>query len=223
MQEYINKGTMMHLTLNGCTILNQGTIMHLNGENIQIDNKGTIMHNDGGRVIIMGSGCNQSQTKEKVVYRDRVIYRDRPIFGTEKSEQLRELEREVKELKQQLKRTPAYEKIERLENKCRYFENAYYSQKKEIEQLQQELSAADRIKLQQRIEQLTEELKRSKNRERTSREQQYAKGYQAGVVDGSNRKKEVFDWGVKPTREQADMMMKQLRIWLECEKEENNI
>lgn len=218
MQEYNNSGTVRHLTLNGCTVINRGTIMHLNGSNNQIENDGTIMHNNGGRVIVMGSGVDSPQIKEKIVYRDRVIYRDRPISNTEKSERIKELEKEVRELKKKLKLSPEYEKMERLENRCNYYENAYYNQKEEIEQLQQELSAADRIKLQQQIEKLTEELHRSRNRERTSREQQYAKGYQAGVADGSNRKKEVFDWGVKPTREEARMLMKQLRIWLECEK-----
>lgn len=218
MQEYNNSGTVMHLTLNGCTVINRGTIMHLNGSNNQIENDGTIMHNNGGRVIVMGSGVDSPQIKEKIVYRDRVIYRDRPISNTEKSEHIKELEKEVRELKKKLKLSPEYEKMERLENRCNYYKNAYYNQKEEIEQLQQELSAADRIKLQQQIEKLTEELHRSRNRERTSREQQYAKGYQAGVADGSNRKKEVFDWGVKPTREEARMLMKQLRIWLECEK-----
>ena len=73
------------------------------------------------------------------------------------------------------------------------------------------------MKLLKEIEDLKENLQRSKNRERTSREQQYKKGYQAGVVDGSNKKKEVFDWGVKPSKKQAAALLSQLKVWLDCE------
>ena len=217
MQEYSNSGTVMHLTLNGCTVINRGTIMHLNGSNNQIENDGTIMHNNGGRVIVMGSGVDSPQIKEKIVFRDRIIYRDRPTDSANKPERIRELEKEVQELKKKLKRTPKNEEVEHLENRCNYYEAAYYKQKEEIEQLQLELSAVDRIKLIEQIEQLREELKRSRNRERTCRDQQYAKGFQAGFVKGSNKKKEVFDWGIKPTKEQAEMLLKQFKVFLDCE------
>jgi DNA repair exonuclease SbcCD ATPase subunit len=176
------------------------------------------MHNDGGRVIIMGSGISpQPQIKERIVYRDRVVYRDRPTFNKEKTERVRELEEKVQNLKQQLRKSADHEKLQRLENKIKYYEYVNQEQKEAIEQLQNELDATDRVKLLKKIEDLKEELQRSRNRERTSREQQYAKGYQAGVVDGSNRKKEVFDWGVRPTKEQAEAFIKQLRIFLDCE------
>ena len=218
MAEYTNRGTVMHLELNNCTVLNYGTIMHLDGESCQVENKGSIMHNDGGRVIIMGSGISpQPQIKERIVYRDRVVYRDRPTFNNEKTERVRELEEKVQDLKRQLRKTTDLEKLQRLENKIKYYEYVNQEQKETIEQLQNELDATDRVKLLKKIEDLKEKLQRSKNRERTSREQQYAKGYQAGVVDGSNRKKEVFDWGVRPTKEQAEAIIKQLRIFLDCE------
>ena len=187
----------MHLTLHGCTIINQGTIMHLDGENNQIDNKGSIMHNDGGRVIIMGSSTYQSpqphtQIKEKVVYRDRIVYKDKPVYNTHRIE---ELEQTIKKLKKQIRTSSDVENMQRLENKISYFEGLNFELKRDIDELHKELE----------------------NTERTSRKQQYEKGYQAGVVDGSNKKKEVFDWGVKPTKEQAEALMKQLRIWLDCE------
>ena len=219
MEGYTNRGTVMHLTLHGCTIINQGTIMHLDGENNQIDNKGSIMHNDGGRVIIMGSGTYQSpqphtQIKKKVVYRDRIVYKDRPVYNTQRIE---ELEQTIKKLKKQIRTSSDVENIQRLENKISYYEGLNFELKRDIDELHKELGNTERLKLLKEIENLKDRLKMSENRERTSRKQQYEKGYQAGVVDGSNKKKEVFDWDIKPTKEQAETLMKQLRIWLDCE------
>lgn len=218
MADYFNSGNVMHLTLHDCTVINQGTIMHLGGENNQIDNKGTIMHNNGGRVIIMGSGINQHpQVKEKIVYRDRTVYRERPSQKNYNSSRIKELENKVEELKSMLKESSDFNKVQRLENKVRYYETANSELKNDIKILQEKLDSTDRQKLLAKVEQLKDDLVRSRNRERTSRQQQYELGYQAGVVDGSNKKKEVFDWGVRPTKEQAEALMKQLRVWLDCE------
>ncbi len=160
--EYINKDTVMHLTLHNCTVQNSGTIMHLDGEDNHIDNRGSIMHNEGGRV----TEARNTERLEKII--------------------------------------------------C-FLENANRELKKDVEDLKADLEAADRMKLLREIEELKEKVQRSESRERISRHQQYIKGYQTGVVDGSNKKKEMFDWGVRPTKEQAEALMKQLRIWLDCE------
>lgn len=224
MADYFNSGTIMHLTLHDCTVINRGTIMHLDGENNQVENKGSIMHNDGDRVILMGSGINQQpQVKEKIVYKDRIVYRDRVIYRDRPSQKncnsnrVRELENKVEELKAMLKKSSDFNKVQRLENKVCYYETTNSELKAEIKYLKEELDSTDRQKLLSKVERLKDDLERSRNRERTSRHQQYELGYQAGVVDGSNKKKEVFDWGVRPTKEQAEALMKQFLIWLDCE------
>lgn len=216
--EYTNRGTIMHLTLHNCTVQNNGTIMHLDGEGNHINNKGSIMHNDGGRVIIMGAGTYQQQpVKEKIVYQDRIVYRDRPTPSKKDAQRIKRLEEQVENLKEQIRKSTKARNAERLENTISFLENANRELKNNIEELKADLEAADRMKLLREIEELKEKVQRAKNRERISRHQQYEKGYQAGVVDGSNKKKEVFDWGVRPTKEQAEALMKQLRIWLDCE------
>lgn len=219
MSNYSNSGTVMHLTLHECTVINHGTIMHLDGNNNQIDNKGSIMHNDGGRVIIMGSGTSQQHQpiKEKIVYRDRVVYKNKPVRDNNDVRRINELEQQVMKLKTSLKASKDTAIIENLENRIESYESDMRKLQEQNALLTEELESTERTKLLSQIEDLKEKLKRSENRERTSRRQQYQRGYQKGVVDGSNKKKEVFDWGLRPTKEQAEALMKQLRIWLDCE------
>ena len=216
MDEYTNRGTIMHLTLRDCTVINRGTIMHLDGHDNNVENRGYITHNEGGRVVIMGNNCNQTQqVKEKVVYRDRVIYRNRPVYKN--SNEVGELQEKLRQMKKKLKDSADAQHVQGLENKIAYYENQNAKLKRNVEDLQREIDNTERQKLLKQIDNLKEQLKRSENRERTSRKQQYERGYQAGVVDGSNKKKEVFDWGVRPTKEQAEAIMRQLLIWLDCE------
>lgn len=219
MSNYSNSGTVMHLTLHGCTVINHGMIMHLDGNNNQIDNKGSIMHNDGGRVIIMGSGTSQQHQsiKEKIVYRDRVVYKNKPVRDNNDVRRINELEQQVMKLKTSLKASKDTAIIENLENRIESYESDMRKLQEQNTLLTEELERTERTKLLSQIEDLKEKLKRSENRERTSRRQQYQRGYQKGVLDGSNKKKEVFDWGLRPTKEQAEALMKQLRIWLDCE------
>ena len=216
MKQYLIKGTVMNLVLENCWISNNGTIMHIGGSNNHIENRGTITHNEGGRVFIMGGDLKQS-TNEKVVYKDRIIYRDRTIRSMKDIRRIRELEERVQDLKQMIRDTSNINEIQRLRNKVGYLENINKEQEKQIKELEKMLDSTDRQELLNKIEDLKSSLKRSENRERTSRTQQYEKGYQAGVCDGSNKKKEVFDWGVKPKKEEAEKLLKQLRFLLDCE------
>ncbi len=216
--EYQNKGTVMHLTLHNCTVQNSGTIMHLDGEGNHINNQGSIMHNDGGRVVVMGTGTyHQQPIKEKIIYRDRIVYRDHPTPSRKDTQRIKRLEEEIEYLKERIRNSTAASHTERLENTIKYLEKANHELKMNIEELKADLEATDRMKLLREIEELKEKVQKAKNRERTSRTQQYEKGYQAGVVDGSNKKKEVFDWGVRPSKEQAEALMKQFRIWIDYE------
>ena len=218
MENYVIKGTIMHLTLRNCTVENHGTIMHLDGNENHIDNKGYIMHNNGGKVIIMGSGTDQQQpVKEKIVYRDKIVYRNRQTRSKCDSQYVRNLEEKVETLREQIKASSDVKNIERLQKTVNYLDSVNRELKKYIEELKTELESVENMKLLREIEELKEKVKKAENRERVSRTQQYEKGYQAGVVDGSNRKKEVFDWGVRPSKEQAEAIMKQLRIWLDRE------
>lgn len=229
MEEYTNRGTVMNLTLSNCTVINRGTIMHLGGNDNQIENRGSIMHNNGGRVIIMGTGCKTEspQPQERIIYKDRIVYRDRIQYrdkviyrdrpSSKKAQQVKDLENELSQLKERIKDSKEGQKITQLENNIIFYECRNSELKQEIELLKAELEGTERTKLLKEIQRLQENLQRSENRERTSREQQYKKGYQAGVVDGSNKKKEVFDWGVRPSKEQAEAVVSQLRIWLDCE------
>ena len=219
MNEFTNRSTIMHLELSNCTVINRGTIMHLDGNDNQVENRGTIVHNEGGRVIVMGSGMIQQpqpQIKEKIVYRDRVVYRDRTVYKSN-TEDVQKLKQQIQILQNKMKSSEDARYVQSLENKIVFYENRNAELKNEIENLKIDLENTSRTKLLKEIEDLKENLQRSKNRERTSREQQYKRGYQAGVVDGSNRKKEVFDWGVKPSKEQATALLSQLKVWLDCE------
>ena len=194
--------------------------MHLNGNNIQVENRGTIMHNNGGRVILMGSGVAQQQPqpeiKEKVIYRDRVVYRDKIVYKTDKSK-VEELKIQIQKLKVKINSSENATYLNQLENEVNYYKNRNAELKQEVEDLRTDLENTSRMRLLREIEDLKESLKRSENRERISRDQQYQRGYQAGVVDGSNKKKEVFDWGVRPSKEQAAALLSQLKLWLDCE------
>jgi len=220
MTEFTNRGTMMHVGLSNCTVINRGTIMHLNGNNIQVENRGTIMHNNGGRVIVMGSGVAQQQPqpeiKERVIYRDRVVYRDKIVYKTDKSK-VEELKIQIQKLKVKIDSSENATYLNQLENEVNYYKNRNAELKQEVEDLRTDLENTSRMRLLREIENLKESLKRSENRERISRDQQYERGYQAGVVDGSNKKKEVFDWGVRPSKEQAAALLSQLKLWLDCE------
>ena len=218
MGEYVNRSTVMHLELSNCTVINWGTIMHLDGCANQIENRGTIVHNEGGRVIVMGSGVSQqqSQVKEKIVYRDRVVYKDRTVYKTNNAE-VEKLQYQVQQLQSQIRASEDAKYTHQLENKINFYESRNAELKMEIDSLKEELENTSRTRLLKQIENLKESIRRSENRERVSRDQQYKKGYQAGVADGSNRKKEVFDWGVRPSKEQAEKLLNQLKVWLDCE------
>ncbi len=171
MSNYSNSGTVMRLTLHECTVINHGTIMHLDGNNNQIDNKGSIMHNDGGRVIIMGCGTSQQHQpiKEKVVYRDRVVYRNKPVRDDDDIRRINELEQQVKKLKTSLKASKDTSIIENLENRIEAYESDMRNLQEQNALLLEELESTERTKLLSQIEDLKEKLKRSENRERTSR------------------------------------------------------
>lgn len=218
MGEYVNRSTVMHLELSNCTVINRGTIMHLDGCANQIENRGTIVHNEGGRVIVMGSGVpqQQPQVREKIVYRDRVVYKDRTVYKTNNAE-VEKLKHQVQQLQSQIRASEDARYTHQLENKINFYESRNAELKMEIDSLKEELENTSRTKLLKQIEDLKESIRRSENRERVSRDQQYKKGYQAGVADGSNRKKEVFDWGVRPSKEQAEKLLNQLKVWLDCE------
>lgn len=218
MGEYVNRSTVMHLELSNCTVINRGTIMHLDGCANQIENRGTIVHNEGGRVVVMGSGVSQQQpqVKEKIVYRDRVVYKDRTVYKTNNAE-VEKLQHQVQQLQSQIRSSEDARYTHQLENKINFYESRNAELKREIDSLKEELENTSRTRLLKQIEDLKESIRRSENRERVSRDQQYKKGYQAGVADGSNRKKEVFDWGVRPSKEQAEKLLNQLKVWLDCE------
>lgn len=207
MKEYCNEGTVMQLESTNCTIINKGTIMHVDGCNNLIENYGTIMG---------GNGNVQPQVKQKIVYRERVVYRDRPTDES-KSDVVNKLKLQIQQLVRHIKESENAKYLHRLENMVNFYENRCAQLNNELKCLKEELENTSRLRLLEQIEELKETLKRSENRERVSRNQQYDKGYQAGVVDGSNKKKEVFDWGVKPSKEEAAALLSQLKIWLDCE------
>lgn len=207
MKEYCNEGTVMQLESTNCTIINKGTIMHVDGCNNLIENYGTIMG---------GNGNTQPQVKQKIVYRERVVYRDRPTDES-KSDVVNKLKLQIQQLVRHIKESENAKYLHQLENMVNFYENRCAQLKNELKCLKEELENTSRLRLLEQIEELKETLKRSENRERVSRNQQYDKGYQAGVVDGSNKKKEVFDWGVKPSKEEAAALLSQLKIWLDCE------
>lgn len=197
----------MNLEATNCTIVNKGTIMNIGGCSNVIENYGTVM----------GGYCQaQPQVHEKVVYRDRVVYRNRPP-GKSNLDDVNVLKQQIQKLISQIKSSKNASIVHRLENDVSFYKKQCTELKKELERLKEELEDTNRTKLLKQIEELEENLKRSMNRERVSKQQQYEKGYQAGIVDGSNRKIEVFDWGVKPSREEAAALLKQIKIWLDCE------
>ena len=168
----------------------------------------------------MGSGVAQQQPqpeiKERVIYRDRVVYRDKIVYKTDKSK-VEELKIQIQKLKVKIDSSENATYLNQLENEVNYYKNRNAELKQEVEDLRTDLENTSRMRLLREIENLKESLKRSENRERISRDQQYERGYQAGVVDGSNKKKEVFDWGVRPSKEQAAALLSQLKLWLDCE------
>lgn len=172
----------------------------------------------GGQVVITTPDSQLSQN-EKVVYRDKVIYKDRIVYrhNPSDSEKIRVLEEKLEILNKRLKDSSDNAQIQNLTKMVVSLTNKNKEQEETIKQLKADLEADDRQKLHKKIECLEESLRRSQNRERTSRQQQYKRGYQAGVVDGSNRKKEVFDWGCRPTKEQAEALLSQFQIFLDCE------
>lgn len=207
MADFCNDGTIMQLELSGCTIVNRGTIMNIDGSNNFINNYGTIMG---------GPGNARPQVKEKIVYRDRVVYRDRPS-DVPKSEEVVRLKLQIQQLLAQINSSKKPNYVRKLESQVAYYEKHCTALQNELECMRAELENTARMKILKEIDELREALRRSENRERVSKQQQYEKGYQAGIVDGSNRKIEVFDWGVKPSREEAAALLKQIKIWLDCE------
>lgn len=187
MKEYYNDGTVMQIESTNCIIINKGTIMKLCGKYNTINNYGTIM-----------GGAEVSSPESN-------------------AEDINKLKLQIQQLQNLIKESENTRYVYELENRVIYLDTRCAELKNKLECLKKELENSNRTRLLEEIEKLKEHLKRSKNRERVSRNQQYDKGYQAGVVDGSNKKKEVFDWGVKPSREEAEALLSQLKIWLDCE------
>jgi len=174
--------------------------MHLTLHNCTVQNNGTIMHLDGEGNHINNKGSIMHNDGGRVIImgagtyqqqpvKEKIVYQDRIVYRDRPTPSKKDAQR-IKKLEEQ---------VENLKEQIRKSTEARNAER--LENTISFLENANR-ELKNNIEELKADLE---------------KGYQAGVVDGSNKKKEVFDWGVRPTKEQAEALMKQLRIWLDCE------
>lgn len=148
------------------------------------------------RIQQTGAQATYQQQEPKVVYRDRVVYRDKIKKVKETPEESAE-----KVFRQAMSQAKYWlQKSEQLEG--------------ENERLRQQLADTDRQHLLTEIDNLREKLRKARQRENVAVQQRKDAEREAQVA-----KSQIWD-DFKPTKEMCKQLYKNLKAFLDCEKDD---